>query len=60
MTEIAVFGAVWALVWRLAAHTTVGAIGLIGLLACLGWMFTRWLERGRFARLWARLRKRAK
>ena len=29
MTEIAVFGAVWALVWRLAAHTTVGAIGLI-------------------------------
>jgi len=31
MTEIAVFGAVWALVWRLAAHTTVGAIGLIAL-----------------------------
>ena len=60
MTEIAVFGAVWALVWRLAAHTTVGAILLIALGACLGWMFTRWVERGGFARLWARLRKGAK
>jgi hypothetical protein len=34
-------------VWRLAAHTTVAAIGLIALWACVGWMFTRWVERGR-------------